>query len=89
MLKKEPGIIEEYEVVIKEQLQAGIIETVKKMESNSRAHYIPHHTVVRRWLTTYKMYLKSSKRVWTACHLTIAYMLAITWLSPVRHLSEI
>lgn len=48
MLKKEPGIIEEYEVVIKEQLQAGIIETVKKMESNSRAHYIPHHTVVRR-----------------------------------------
>ena len=54
-LKKEPEILEEYDSVIKEQLEKGIIEPVIELERAEKIHYIPHHAVVRRDAKTTKV----------------------------------
>ena len=55
-LKQEPTILEEYDRILQDQLNKGIIEAVQPDETPSGAvHYLPHHTVVRRDKTTTKV----------------------------------
>ena len=62
-LKKQPELLKEYDKNIKEQLAAGIIETIPahhkssndEVSSNQAIHYIPHHGVVRKDRTTTKL----------------------------------
>ena len=54
-LRKEPEILEEYDNVIKEQLEKGIIEPVIELEKTEKIHYIPHHAVVRKEAKTTKV----------------------------------
>ncbi|XP_068758056.1 uncharacterized protein [Montipora capricornis] len=46
-LRQEPEILKEYDSVIKEQLQRGIVEVVEKPSEGGvgRVHYIPHHAI--------------------------------------------
>jgi len=46
-LRKEPEVLEEYNAVMKEQLDSGVIETVTQLEKAEQVHYIPHLAVVR------------------------------------------
>ena len=49
-LKQTPKILEEYDNVIKDQLQKGIVERVDETEPGGvgKVHYLPHHAVIRR-----------------------------------------
>ena len=47
--------MEEYDSVIKEQLEKGIIEPVIELERAEKIHYIPHHAVVRKDAKTTKV----------------------------------
>ena len=48
-LKREPDILTEYDLIIKDQLVAGVIEKVAELEEVSdKVHYLPHHAVIRR-----------------------------------------
>ena len=40
--------MEEYDGVIKKQLEKDIIEPVIELEKAEKIHYIPHHAVVRK-----------------------------------------
>ena len=54
-LRIEPEILEEYDAVIKEQLDSGVIETVTQLEKADQVHYIPQLAVVRREASTTKV----------------------------------
>lgn len=55
-LRQEPSILREYDNIINDQLQKGIIETVPTEGSSSNlTHYLPHHAVVRHDKTTTKL----------------------------------
>ena len=54
-LRKQPEILEEYDAVMKEQLDSGVIETVAQLEKADQVHYIPHLAVVRREASTTKV----------------------------------
>ena len=56
-LKEEPNVLLEYDAVIKEQIENGIVERVSEPESREvgRVHYLPHHAVIRRDNDTTKM----------------------------------
>ena len=56
-LKKDPHLLEEYDLVIQEQLRDGVIEAVSDLEvpEMGRTHYLPHHAVVRRDAKTTKL----------------------------------
>ena len=54
-LRKEPGVLDEYDAVIKEQLATGIIERVAELEKEEKVHYIPHLAVIRREASTTKL----------------------------------
>ena len=56
-LCQEPEVLKEYDSVIKEQLQRGIVEVVKKPSEGGvgRIHYIPHHAVIRTDKSTTKL----------------------------------
>lgn len=43
-LKKEPGVLEKYDSIIKEQEKVGMIERVASLEKagNGKVHYLPH-----------------------------------------------
>ena len=48
-LKKEPDILREYESVIREKLDRGIVERVEEKPSEEvEVHYLPHHPVIRK-----------------------------------------
>ena len=47
-LRKEPEILREYNSVIKDQLQAGIMERVYELEQAENVHYLPHQAVIRK-----------------------------------------
>lgn len=56
-LRKEPDVLKEYDSVIRDQIDRGIVEVVDKEtrpESN-RIHYIPHHAVIRRDKSTTRL----------------------------------
>lgn len=54
-LRKEPEVLDEYDSIIKEQLNLGIIEKVAELEETSKTHYLPHHAVIRRDAETMKL----------------------------------
>ena len=58
-LKRDPEQLTEYDGIIKEQLQMGIIEEVKEEKSTERfsenVHYLPHHAVLRQDRETTKV----------------------------------
>ena len=56
-LRKEPEVLREYDSVIRDQIQRGIVEVVDKETSpeSNRVHYIPHHAVIRRDKSTTKL----------------------------------
>ena len=41
-LKREPDVLTEYDCVIKEQLNAEVIEKVTELEETGKVHYLPH-----------------------------------------------
>ena len=49
-LRKDPGLLQEYDRVIQEQIKKGIVEDipVSVMDSSNCVHYLPHHGIVRR-----------------------------------------
>ena len=56
-LGKEPDVLKEYDSVIRDQIDRGIVEVVDREtrpESN-RMHYIPHHAVIRRDKSTTRL----------------------------------
>eukprot|EP00112_Aurelia_sp_Birch-Aquarium-sp1_P009849 Seg2135.5 transcript_id=Seg2135.5/GoldUCD/mRNA.D3Y31 product="hypothetical protein" protein_id=Seg2135.5/GoldUCD/D3Y31 len=54
-LRQKPLILKEYDAIIKEQLDKGIIERVTEMEQPSRVHYLPNQAVVREKAETTKV----------------------------------
>ena len=50
-------MLHEYDKVIKDQLNRGIVEIVSQPEiaSGKEVHYLPHHAVVREDKTTTKL----------------------------------
>ena len=56
-LRKDPEILKEYDSIIQDQLQSGIIEQVDcaKRPDVGRVHYLPHRRVVRRDALTTKV----------------------------------
>ena len=54
-LKQDPKILHEYDRIISEQLQTGIISKVSKMEDAGRVSYLPHSAVVRENAETTKV----------------------------------
>ena len=54
-LKNTPGILEEYDKIIREQLQEGIVEEVPDNPSGNRTTYIPHQAVIREDAATTKV----------------------------------
>ena len=55
-LKREPDILREYNAIISEQLNRGIVEVVEDtVDTSERVHYLPHHAVVRRDKATTKV----------------------------------
>ena len=56
-LKRDPEILKEYDSIIQDQLQSGIIEQVDhaKCPDVGKVHYLPHHGVVRRDALTTKL----------------------------------
>ena len=55
-LKQEPAILEEYDRIIHEQLNEGIIEAVQPDETPlGTIHYLPHHAIVCRDKATTKV----------------------------------
>ena len=58
-LKRDPKLLNEYDGVIKEQLQMGIIEEAKEEKSKDKfsenIHYLPHHAVLRHYRETTKV----------------------------------
>ena len=71
-LKREPEVLNEYDLIIKEQLSAGVIEKVSALEELAgNVYYLPHHAVIRRDAETTKLrivYDTSSKEAknWTS-----------------------
>ena len=60
-LTKEPNLLVEYDKIVQDQLQNGIVERVPKSNSDTNllnakgTHYLPHHAVVRRDRETTKV----------------------------------
>ena len=54
-LSKSPSILSEYDKIIREQVDKGIIEQVTAMDSNDNVSYLPHHPVVRNDVETTKV----------------------------------
>ena len=52
--RKEPDILCEYDRIMKEQLEQGIMERVDKKKGDL-IHYLPHHPVVRKESETTKL----------------------------------
>ena len=58
-LRKDPALLTEYDNIIQEQLNTGIIEEVSSGDFNNekatQIHYLPHHAVVRKDRETTKV----------------------------------
>ena len=54
-LKKEPEMLKEYDRIIKEQAEQGIIEQVTSLEKVDKVHYLPHQAVIRKDAVTTKV----------------------------------
>ena len=49
-LRQNPEIMREYDLVIRDQINKGIVEVVSKPDQldGDKLHYLPHHAVVRQ-----------------------------------------
>ena len=56
-LHKEPEVLKEYDSVIKEQIERGIVEVAdtEARPGTNPVHYIPHHAVIRRDKSTTRL----------------------------------
>ena len=56
-LRNQPEILEQYDHVIKEQLQSGVVESVhqEQIPEPGNVHYLPHREVVRLERDTTKL----------------------------------
>ena len=55
-LRKDPQVLTDYDAIIKDQLGAGVIETVAALEKPSdKLHYLPHQAVIRKDAETTKI----------------------------------
>ena len=56
-LRQNPPVLHEYDKVIKNQVNRGIVEIVSQPEiiSGKGAHFLPHHAIVREDKTTTKL----------------------------------
>eukprot|EP00794_Sanderia_malayensis_P019642 gene19641-biopygen13912 len=54
-LRKSPEILEEYDNVIKQQIQDGTVEAVPEQPNGRRVHHLPHHPVIRKDAETTKL----------------------------------
>ena len=58
-LLKEPELVKEYDQIIEEQINHGIVERIpeeeQKEKENENVHYLPHHAVIRRDRETTKL----------------------------------
>ena len=54
-LRKSPEILEEYDNVIKQQIQDGTVEAVPEQPDGRRVHHLPHHPVIRKDAETTKL----------------------------------
>lgn len=56
-LRQEPDMLHEYDAVIKDQVEKGIVEIVNDAEpcEEGKVHYLPHHPVIRRDKSTTKL----------------------------------
>ena len=56
-LQQEPSVLKEYDGIIKEQLNTGIIEVVTDNDGSklTKVHYLSHHPIIRRNKQTTKM----------------------------------
>ena len=48
-LRQEPQVLLEYDAMIRDQIERGIVEKVSEPASGEvgRVHYLPHHTAIR------------------------------------------
>ena len=57
-LKQDPDVLHEYDSIIRDQIQQGIVETTESSEEaneDEKIHYLPHHAVVQRDKETTKV----------------------------------
>ena len=54
-LTNEPKLLSEYDAIVKEQLNSGIIERVGELETKENVHYLPHRAVIRKDAKTTKL----------------------------------
>lgn len=54
-LRKDKDVFVEYDAIIKNQIQQGMVEPAKPSENAARVHYLPHHGVIRRDKQTTKL----------------------------------
>ena len=56
-LRQDPDILKEYDAVIRDQIEKGIVEEVNDTSETDvgKVHYLPHHAVIRRDKATTKL----------------------------------
>lgn len=56
-LQQDPKLLSEYDSIIKDQVDKGVVEPVPEVlpRDSDRVHYLPHHAVVRRDKATSKL----------------------------------
>ena len=55
-LRQNPVLLQDYDRIIQEQIEKGIVEDAPAMETNStRLHYLPHHVIIRSEKDTTKL----------------------------------
>ena len=56
-LQQDPTILQEYNVIIQDQISKGIVQIVTDKEdvSSGKVHYLPHHAVIRKDKETTKV----------------------------------
>ena len=54
-LKREPELLKEYDAIIKEQVELGIVEPVAELEKANKVHYLSHQAVIRKDAVTTKV----------------------------------
>ena len=66
-LRQNPEILHQYDTVIREQIQRGIVESVgTQISTHNLVHYLPHHAVLREDKATTKLRIvyDASSRTW-------------------------
>ena len=56
-LRQEPDILQQYDAIIQDQIQRGIVEAVEDPDTavGGSVHYLPHHAVIRKEKKTTKV----------------------------------